>query len=830
MLIRSLTLQRYGGYENRELALGPGLTIVTGPNEAGKTTLLDALSDLLWGMPRPVRHAWAFSPARLGIAARIECGENDLTVRRTTRGLFSSREDEPDAPYDAPWGPGGADARKRWRQGFGLGHSELREGGRRLCAGGGDLAELVFTARSGRDVRAVVGALDGEADKLFKDHKGNKSVEVRAAMGRYEQTETAAGEQMARAGEVTALVEEIGRLERRATELARSRSVAATESQRAVQAVRGHEPARALAALHAERAALEESGVVLDAGRLEEFELASAELDTAADELAEHRARAEDLRERRSALDVDDLLVTDAPRVRELESAAQARAADAERAAALRAEAGELYRRAESTLAGLVAEDGRSASQRLAAVHLPTDRARDLDALADALRGAAAETDRAEEAHRAALAEVRDAADGAAGLDLDRVGRVAEVRQAIEAEGSAAALSRIAITERARARTHRSEALAAAGHTGAAGPTGAVGRTGAAPAAGVGAADGPPGLFETGAGEPVSVPPARDVRTLRTPLRTAEQGGQAAERDAATARDRVRAAGEARDAVAAQGRPVDAGTLSGARDERDHQVTALVEVLRAEADAADLAGAAARVERAIGAADRIADDMIDSADRVAELAHRETELAAARDALAAAEEAADEASGARREAESAWAVLWSAHAVATPDPDEADAVCSALTDAARAQGEIDEADERLERLAGQASTQQEALATALAGAGRKRGGADLDTLLVAAADLAAEADRARDRRVLLARLRADAERAGGAADAARHERDRAALRWRFGLGSAGLPAALEPDGWATRRDTVGDAQAAGSRARRCAAAAARLQQAVAAHR
>lgn len=55
MLIRSLTLQRYGGYEGRELALGPGLTIVTGPNEAGKTTLLDALSDLLWGMPRPVR-------------------------------------------------------------------------------------------------------------------------------------------------------------------------------------------------------------------------------------------------------------------------------------------------------------------------------------------------------------------------------------------------------------------------------------------------------------------------------------------------------------------------------------------------------------------------------------------------------------------------------------------------------------------------------------------------------------------------------------------------------------------------------------------------------
>lgn len=830
MLIRSLTLQRYGGYEGRELALGPGLTIVTGPNEAGKTTLLDALSDLLWGMPRPVRHAWAFSPARLAISAHTECDGRAVAVRRTTRGLFTSREDEPDAPYDPPWGPGGADARKRWRQGFGLGHEELREGGRRLCAGGGDLAELVFTARSGRDVRAVVGTLDGEADKLFKSHRGSKSVEVRAAMDRYERTEQAAGEQMARAGEVTALVEEIGRLERRAAELARSRTVAARDSDRARQRVRGHEPARTLAALRAQRAELAASGVVLDAVRLEEFECASAELDTAADEIAEHRARAEDLRERRAALDVDDGLVADAPRVRELESAAQARAADADRAADLRAEAAQLYRRAEAALAGLVADDGRSALQRLAAVHLPADRARDLDGLAEVLRAAAGATERAEEAHRVALVQVRDAVDGAGGLDLDRVGRVAEVRQAIEADGSAAALCRVAITERARARTRRDAALAAGGHAGGArSGEAARERAGAGGRRGARAQDGPPGLFDAEGEDPIAVPPARDVRRLRAALRGAEQATGHAVRDAEAARARVRAAAEARDAVAAQGRPIDPGTLSGARTERDRQVGALVEVVRAAGGAADLADAAARVERAVGAADRIADDMIDSADRVAELAHRETELVAARDALAVAEESSAGASAAQREAEAAWAALWTAHAVSVPDPDEADAVCAALADAVRAQGEIDEADERLERLAGQARTQQEALAAALACAGRPRGGADLDTLLVAAADLAAEAGRARDRRVLLDRLRADAERAGGAADAARHERDRAALRWRFGLGSAGLPADLEPAGWATRRDTVADAQDAGSRARRGEADAAALQHGVDAH-
>ena len=89
MRIRTLVLQRYGGWSDRELELGAGLTIVSGPNEAGKTTLLDALSDLLWGMPRPVRHAWQFSPSRLGLRAEVDLdGPSRRTVRRTTRGLF----------------------------------------------------------------------------------------------------------------------------------------------------------------------------------------------------------------------------------------------------------------------------------------------------------------------------------------------------------------------------------------------------------------------------------------------------------------------------------------------------------------------------------------------------------------------------------------------------------------------------------------------------------------------------------------------------------------------------------------------------------------------
>ena len=39
------------------IRLGPGLTVVVGPNESGKSTALAALADLLWGMPQ--RHPLA---------------------------------------------------------------------------------------------------------------------------------------------------------------------------------------------------------------------------------------------------------------------------------------------------------------------------------------------------------------------------------------------------------------------------------------------------------------------------------------------------------------------------------------------------------------------------------------------------------------------------------------------------------------------------------------------------------------------------------------------------------------------------------------------------
>ncbi|MFC4457058.1 AAA family ATPase [Pseudonocardia nematodicida] len=801
--LRTLVLERYGAYEDRTLELGAGLTIVSGPNEAGKTTLLDALSDLLWGIPRSSPHTYAFSRPRLAVSAVVGGPGGERTLRRTGRGLHVVGGDGDPEPVDAPWGAGGPEARNRWREGFGLGHEELRAGGRALCGGGGDLAELVFTARSGRDARALIAALDAEADTLYKEHKNNRSVAVRAAFARFTDTEQAADDRTSRAGEVTALADEIGRLERRAVELGRSRRAAADEADRARQAVRGLAPARELAALRAERDRLCADGAALDPASLAEYTRATADRETAERQRDTHRERADELRGQRAELDLDEDLLADATRIRELESAAQARRADAERAARLRTDAAEQHRRAETALAGLVAEDGRSAGERLAAVHLPADRARDLDVIARRLQEADAEADRAERLHAEALAEVREAADVQGGLDAERVGRVAEVRRAIEAEGSAPALCRAAVVERDGALARRTGSLTAAGYR----------RPSVQETAG---RDG------TDPGTTVLAPPAREVRSLRTALRTAEQDLRAAERAGVAAAEREHRARSARDGVASAGGPVGQDALDGARAERDAAVAQLL--------AGRDPSAAGRVATAVAAADRVADDMIASADRVAELAHRESELEVAVGERADADTAVVAARERAEGAGSAWATLWRAHGVAVPEPDDADAVAGALADAAQAQDEVSRADERLARLRDQADEQERALAAALAAAGRPRDGAPLDVLLVAAADLATEAEHARDRRVLLDRLRSEAERAGGAADAARHERDLAGQRWRFALRGAGLPSDLEPSGWDTRRDTVADAQQAGATARQDDAEAGRLERAVNAHR
>lgn len=85
MRIEQLYLENFGIHKSRRLVFGDGLQVVFGPNESGKTTLLAALRQTLFGMPHVSAYAFDGSPIT---KARVQLadGRKIELIRKKTRG------------------------------------------------------------------------------------------------------------------------------------------------------------------------------------------------------------------------------------------------------------------------------------------------------------------------------------------------------------------------------------------------------------------------------------------------------------------------------------------------------------------------------------------------------------------------------------------------------------------------------------------------------------------------------------------------------------------------------------------------------------------------
>ncbi len=98
MRFSSLTLERYGRFEDCQLnfrADVPDLHIIYGGNEAGKTTSLAAVSDLLFGFPQRSPYNFLFDYTLLRVSAVLDDGDRTLECRRkkgTSGTLLDSRD------------------------------------------------------------------------------------------------------------------------------------------------------------------------------------------------------------------------------------------------------------------------------------------------------------------------------------------------------------------------------------------------------------------------------------------------------------------------------------------------------------------------------------------------------------------------------------------------------------------------------------------------------------------------------------------------------------------------------------------------------------------
>jgi len=195
MKLAKLLLQAFGPFTDATLDFSAGpanLHLIYGPNEAGKSSALRAMTDLRFGIPArsPDDFVHPFSQMRVGGVFLDEQGEMVGLIRRKGSKATLSRLDittlQPDANLPVQAGhelalTGGL-GRGEFEAMFGLNHARLREGGEMLLKGEGEMGSALFEASAGtRGIAAILAELDADAKKLYNPHGAAKSAVINEA-------------------------------------------------------------------------------------------------------------------------------------------------------------------------------------------------------------------------------------------------------------------------------------------------------------------------------------------------------------------------------------------------------------------------------------------------------------------------------------------------------------------------------------------------------------------------------------------------------------------------------------------------------------------------
>ena len=184
MKLLKLLLQAYGPFTGKTLDFSTGpadLHLIYGANEAGKSSALRAMLDLRFGIPvrSPDDFIHAAGDLRIGGIFSDMHGERIGFVRRKGKGAtlarLNVRTEQPDTALAIEQsherGLTGWLERAEFEAMFGLTHARLREGGKVLLRGEGDLGSALFEASAGTSgIAALLAALEIDAKKLYSPH------------------------------------------------------------------------------------------------------------------------------------------------------------------------------------------------------------------------------------------------------------------------------------------------------------------------------------------------------------------------------------------------------------------------------------------------------------------------------------------------------------------------------------------------------------------------------------------------------------------------------------------------------------------------------------
>ncbi len=202
MRISKLLLQAYGPFTGRELdfgALNKSLVLISGPNEAGKSATLRAISDLRFGIPHlsTDNFVHANSDMRIGGVFVDRDGRPYPVVRRKGRSSTLTYIDgDKDAPGDRVVSAEvealitSSLSRDEYEKMYGLDHQRLRDGGEALRKGEGEIGAALFEASAGvRSISELLERMDQHARKFFMPGPRGKNASINVGLKIYEEAQ-----------------------------------------------------------------------------------------------------------------------------------------------------------------------------------------------------------------------------------------------------------------------------------------------------------------------------------------------------------------------------------------------------------------------------------------------------------------------------------------------------------------------------------------------------------------------------------------------------------------------------------------------------------------
>lgn len=181
MRINRLDLLRYGFFTDVSLPFAKtdsDLHVIFGLNEAGKSTSLAAIEDLLFGIPHnsPYNFVHDYGAIRVGGVVEHDGKTLEFRRRKGKKDTLLSPDENPLLSGDGSLVPflGGADRAFMTRM-FSLNHDRLAEGGREILEAKDEVGQTLFSAGAGLSgLRERMARLAKEADELWGPRRAGR--------------------------------------------------------------------------------------------------------------------------------------------------------------------------------------------------------------------------------------------------------------------------------------------------------------------------------------------------------------------------------------------------------------------------------------------------------------------------------------------------------------------------------------------------------------------------------------------------------------------------------------------------------------------------------